>query len=155
MLDTTDKIILTLLQQDGKITNSRLAKEVGLSPPAVLERVRRLESTGIIERYAAILNREKAGYEVQTFVMLCVSHHQAPSLLEIKNRLTKMDEVLECHQMTGEVDFLLKIAVKGIKAYTDFVNNKLSGIPGIQNVKSSFILETLKNETALKLLPDD
>jgi Lrp/AsnC family leucine-responsive transcriptional regulator len=155
MLDNTDKIILTLLQKDSKITNSRLAKEVGLSPPAVLERVRRLEATGIIDRYVAILNREKVGYEIQTIVMLCVSHHQTPSLIEIKSRLTKMDEVLECHQMTGEVDFLLKIAVKDIKAYTDFVNNKLSGIPGVQNVKSSFILETLKSETALKLLPDD
>ena len=65
-----------------------------------------------------------------------------------------MDEVLECHQLTGEVDFLLKVAVKDMHSYTDFVNNKLSGIPGIQNVKTSFILETLKNSTALKLVPD-
>ena len=154
MLDETDKKILTILQQDGRITNSRLAGAVGLSPPAVLERVRRLESAGIIDKYVAILNREKVGFGVQTIVMVCVSHHQAPSLRDIKERLTRMEEVQECHQMTGEVDFLLKVAVKDMNSYTDFVNNKLSGIPGIQNVKTSFILATLKNETALPLNRD-
>ncbi len=152
MLDATDKKLLTLLQENGRITNARLAQEVGLSPPAVLERVRRLESSGIIEKYVAILNREQAGFSIQTIIMVCLSHHQISSLQNVKERLTQMDEVLECHQLTGEVDFLLKVAVKDMHSYTDFVNNKLSGIPGIQNVKTSFILETLKNSTALKLM---
>jgi Lrp/AsnC family leucine-responsive transcriptional regulator len=154
MLDTTDKKILTILQQDGRISNARLAQKVGLSPPAVLERVRRLESSGIIAKYVAILNREQTGFGLQTIVMVCLSHHQISSLQHVKERLTGMTEVLECHQLTGEVDFLLKVAVKDMTAYTNFVNNKLSGIPGIQNVKTSFILETLKNDTALRLLPD-
>lgn len=154
MLDTTDKKILNILQQSGRITNARLAQEVGLSPPAVLERVRRLESSGIIEKYVALLDRELAGFGLQTIVMVCLSHHQISSLQNVKERLTQMDEVLECHQLTGEVDFLLKVAVKDMHSYTDFVNNKLSGIPGIQNVKTSFILETLKNSTALKLILD-
>ena len=154
MLDTTDKKILTLLQENGRITNARLAQEVGLSPPAVLEPVRRLESSGTIEKYVAILDRNKAGFGLQTIVMVCLSHHQISSLENVKKRLTRMEEVLECHQLTGEVDFLLKVAVKDMASYTDFVNNKLSGIPGIQNVKTSFILETLKNSTALKLLAD-
>jgi Lrp/AsnC family leucine-responsive transcriptional regulator len=81
--------------------------------------------------------------------MVCVSHHQTPSLENIIARLTSMEEVLECHQMTGEVDFLLKVVVKDMTSYTDFVNNKLSGIPGIQNVKTSFILETVKNTSSL------
>jgi Lrp/AsnC family leucine-responsive transcriptional regulator len=152
MLDATDKKLLTLLQENGRITNARLAQEVGLSPPAVLERVRRLELSGIIEKYVAILNREQAGFNIQTIIMVCLSHHQISSLQNVKERLTQMDEVLECHQLTGEVDFLLKVAVKDMHSYTDFVNNKLSGIPGIQNVKTSFILETLKNNTALKLI---
>jgi len=153
MLDATDKKILTILQKDGRVTNARIAQEVSLSPPAVLERVRRLEASGIIEKYVAILDRELAGFGVQTIVMVCLSHHQISSLESVKERLTKMDEVLECLQLTGEVDFLLKVAVKDMTSYTDFVNNKLSGIPGIQNVKTSFILETLKNNTALKLTP--
>ena len=155
MFDATDRKILTILQQDGRITNARLAHEVGLSPPAVLERVRRLEASGVIEKYVAILDRQQAGFGVQTIVMVCLSHHQISSLQNVKERLTMMDEVLECHQLTGEVDFLLKVAVKDMSAYTNFVNNKLSGIPGIQNVKTSFILETLKNDTALKLIADE
>ena len=155
MLDATDRKILTILQQDGRITNARLAHEVGLSPPAVLERVRRLEASGVIDKYVAILDRQQAGFGVQTIVMVCLSHHQISSLQHVKERLTGMDEVLECHQLTGEVDFLLKVAVKDMSAYTNFVNNKLSGIPGIQNVKTSFILETLKNDTALKLPPGE
>ncbi len=154
MLDTTDKKILTILQTNGRITNTKLAQKIGLSPPAVLERVRRLESSGIIEKYVAILDRERAGFGLQTIVMVCLSHHQISSLQNVKERLTRMDEVLECHQLTGEVDFLLKVAVKDMNSYTDFVNNKLSGIPGIQNVKTSFILETLKNCTALKLISE-
>lgn len=155
MLDTTDKKILTILQTDGRITNAKLAQKVGLSPPAVLERVRRLEASGVIEKYVAILDRQEAGFSIQTIVMVCLSHHQISSLQSVKERLTEMDEVLECHQLTGEVDFLLKVAVKDMNGYTDFVNNKLSGIPGIQNVKTSFILETLKNSTALNILSDE
>jgi Lrp/AsnC family transcriptional regulator, leucine-responsive regulatory protein len=152
-LDIIDRKILTILQQDGRITNAKLAGEVGLSPPAVLERVRRLEASGVIDRYVALLDRAQAGFTIQTIVMVCLSHHQISSLETVKERLTRMDEVLEVHQLTGEVDFLLKVAVKDMPGYTDFVNNKLSGIPGIQNVKTSFILATLKNNTALNLLP--
>ena len=154
MIDGTDKKILTILQENGRITNSRLAQEIGLSPPAVLERVRRLESSGVIDKYVAVLDRKKAGFEIQTIVMVCLSHHQIQSLENVIKRLTSMEEVLECHQLTGEVDFLLKVVVKDMNSYTNFVNNKLSGIPGIQNVKTSFILETMKNSTSL-LFPTD
>ncbi len=153
MIDATDKKILTILQKEGRVTNAKLAQTVGLSPPAVLERVRRLENSGIIEKYVAILDREQSGFNIQTIVMVCLSHHQISSLQNVKERLTQMDEVLECHQLTGEVDFLLKVVVKDMASYTDFVNNKLSCIPGIQNVKTSFILETLKNSTVLNLTP--
>lgn len=149
MIDDTDKKILTILQDNGRITNSKLAQEIGLSPPAVLERVRRLESSGIIDKYVAILDRKQTGFDIQTIVMVNVSHHQIASIGAVIERLTGMDEVVECHQLTGEIDFLLKVIVKDMDSYTDFVNNKLSGIPGIQNVKTSFILETMKNSTSL------
>lgn len=149
MIDDTDKKILTILQDNGRITNSKLAQEIGLSPPAVLERVRRLESSGVIDKYVAILDRKQTGFDIQTIVMVCVSHHQIASLENVIERLTGMDEVVECHQLTGEIDFLLKVIVKDMDTYTHFVNNKLSGIPGIQNVKTSFILETMKNSTSL------
>jgi Lrp/AsnC family leucine-responsive transcriptional regulator len=150
-LDKTDVKILNIMQQDGRITNAGLAKEIGISPPAMLERVRRLEASGVIEKYVAILNREKTGFGLMAIVIVSLSLHQISSLQTVKERLIELDEVLECFQLTGDVDFLLKVAVKDMKAYTALVNDKLSGIPGIQNIKTSFVLDTLKADTMLSL----
>jgi Lrp/AsnC family leucine-responsive transcriptional regulator len=149
--DKTDIHILNILQQDGRITNTKLAKEIGISPPAMLERVRRLESSGVIDRYATILDREKAGFGLLAIIIVTLSLHQISSLQVVKERLTELEEVLECLQLTGDVDFLLKVAIKDMNTYTAFVNNKLSGIPGIQNIKTSFVLESLKSETMLHM----
>ena len=154
-LDRYDLALLDALQRNGNATNAMLGESVHLSASQISRRLQRLGESGLIAGYVALLDRERAGFGLQTIVMVCLSHHQISSLQRVKERLTGMTEVLECHQLTGEVDFLLKVAVKDMNAYTNFVNNKLSGIPGIQNVKTSFILETLKNNTALKLLPDD
>lgn len=149
--DKTDIQILNILQQDGRITNTKLAKEIGISPPAMLERVRRLESSGVIERYATILDREKAGFGLLAIIIVTLSLHQISSLQVVKERLIELEEVLECLQLTGDVDFLLKVAIKDMNTYTAFINDKLSHIPGIQNIKTSFVLESLKSETKLKM----
>jgi Lrp/AsnC family leucine-responsive transcriptional regulator len=154
VLDKTDITILNILQQDGRITNSGLAKKIGISPPAMLERVRRLEATGVIDRYVAILDREKAGFGLMAIVIVSLSLHQISSLQTVKERLIALDEVLECLQLTGDVDFLLKIAIQDMNTYTAFVNGKLSGIPGIRNIKTSFVLDTLKSDTKLSLKSD-
>lgn len=153
--DQTDKKILTILQGDGRITNSKLAKEIGISPPAMLERVRRLESSGVIDKYVALLDREKAGFGILAIIIVKLSLHQISSLKAVKERLIELDEVLECLQLTGDVDFLLKVATADMNSYTEFVNDKLSGIPGIQNIKTSFVLDALKSETQLTLLDED
>jgi len=150
-IDNTDRKILNILQQDGRITNSKLASEIGISPPAMLERVKRLESSGVINRYVAIADREKTGFGLLAIVMVSLSLHQVSSLQSVKEQLVGLDEVLECYQMTGDVDFLLKIAIQDMNRYTEFVNKKLSGIPGIQNIKTSFVLDALKFSTMLKL----
>ncbi len=150
-LDKTDVKILNIIQGDGRITNAKLAKEIGISPPAMLERVRRLEATGVIEEYVTILNREKTGFGLMAIVIVTLSLHQISSLQAVKERLIELDEVLECFQLTGDVDFLLKVAVRDMNTYTAFVNDKLSGIPGIQNIKTSFVLDTLKACTMLNL----
>ncbi|WP_319549218.1 Lrp/AsnC family transcriptional regulator [Desulfogranum marinum] len=149
--DKIDIQILNILQQDGRITNTKLAKEIGISPPAMLERVRRLESSGVIDRYAAILDREKAGFGLLAIIIVSLSLHQISSLQVVKERLIELEEVLECLQLTGDVDFLLKVAIKDMKTYTAFINDKLSHIPGIQNIKTSFVLDTLKSETMLHM----
>ena len=150
-LDKTDVKILNIIQQDGRITNAKLAKEIGISPPAMLERVRRLEAAGVIENYVTILNREKTGFGLMAIVIVTLSLHQISSLQTVKERLIELDEVLECFQLTGDIDFLLKVAVRDMNTYTAFVNDKLSGIPGIQNIKTSFVLDTLKAGTSLNL----
>ena len=150
-LDQTDIKILNILQQDGRITNTKLAKEIGLSPPAMLERVRRLESSGVISKYVALLDRQKAGFNLLAIIIVKLSLHQISSLQMVKERLVELEEVLECLQLTGDVDFLLKVAIKDMNTYTEFVNNKLSGIPGIETIKTSFVLASLKSSTFLHL----
>lgn len=149
--DETDIKILSILQENGRITNSKLASEIGISPPAMLERVKRLEASGVIDKYVAILDSKKAGFDLMAIISVSLSLHQISNLNLVKDRLVKLDEVLECYQMTGDVDFLLKVAIKDMYSYTEFVNDKLSGIPGIQNIKTSFVLDTLKSGTSLKL----
>ena len=150
-LDATDIKILTILQDNGRITNSKLAADIGISPPAMLERVKRLEASGVIEKYATILNREKTGFGLLAIINISLSLHQISNLQLVKERLVQLDEVLECYQMTGDIDFLLKVAIQDMNSYTEFVNNKLSGIPGIQNIKTSFVLAALKSDTAINL----
>ncbi len=150
-LDSTDIKILNILQNNGRITNSKLASLIGISPPATLERVKRLELSGVISTYTAIVDRAQTGFDLLAFIVVSLSYHQISDLELIKKQLVQLDEVLECYQMTGDVDFLLKVATRNMASYKAFVNDKLSGIPGIQNIKTSFVLDTLKSNTALHL----
>ncbi len=153
-MDQTDRKILNILQVDGRITNARLAAAIGISPPAMLERVKRLEASGVIRRYVALLDREKAGYGLMAVIVISLSLHNIPSLEKIKERFVMLEEVLECYQLTGDVDFMLKVAVKDMPSFTAFINDKLAGIPGIQNIRTSFVLDTLKSSTMLQLKID-
>ncbi len=150
-LDQTDIKILQILQKDGRITNAKLAAQVGISPPSMLERVRKLEASGIINNYAALLDRKKIGYSLMAIIIVSLSLHQVSSLKRVVEKLAELEDVQECYQLTGDVDFLLKVATKDMDSYTDFVNHKLSGIPGIQNIKTSFVLDTIKYSTSFKL----
>lgn len=150
-MDRTDRRILNILQENGRITNSKLAAEIGISPPAMLERVKRLEASGMIRQYAALIDREKAGFGLLAIIIISVSLNQITSLKEVKSKLLALEEMQECFQLTGDVDFLLKVAVRDMPNYTRFINDKLTAIPGIQNIRTSFVLETLKSTTVLPL----
>ncbi len=149
--DDIDKKILNILQEEGRITNTKLAKEIGISPPSMLERVKRLENSGVIDKFVALIDKEKTGFGLLVLIMVSLSLHQIASLENVKNSLIELDEVLECYQVSGDVDFLLKVATKDMNSYKDFVNNKLSGIDGIQNIKTSFVLDTMKFTTKIKM----
>jgi Lrp/AsnC family transcriptional regulator, leucine-responsive regulatory protein len=150
-LDALDKKILELLQGNGRMPNARLAAQCGISPPATLERVKRLESAGVIEGYAAVVNARNIGLGLTAMVSLSLAVHGVSALSAVKSRIEAIPEVLECHHISGDVDFLLKVVVRDMDAYTDFVVNKLSNIEGIQKINSAFVLATVKDSRRLPI----
>ncbi|MFQ6673418.1 MAG: Lrp/AsnC family transcriptional regulator [Fidelibacterota bacterium] len=150
-----DRKILEILQTDGRITNSKLAEKIGISPPPTLERVKKLERHGVIQRYVCLLNPEKVGIETFTFVEVTLSRHGSGPVKRFITAVNKIGEILECHHVTGEADFLLKIAVHDIPAYESLVLYTLTNLPGVQHLKTMVVLSTTKKETALPLFQND
>ena len=150
-IDSKDKLLLDELQVNSRITNAELAKRVGLSPSSTLERVKKLEASGLIEKYVTLLNPRKAGYTCFTFVEVKLARHGKTPVEDFFKSIANMAEVLECHHITGEADFLLKVATKDIPAYEKLILHQLSALPNVQNMKTSVILSTFKNETKLTL----
>lgn len=150
-LDEIDLQILRILQADGRITNAELAKRVELSPPSALQRVRQLEKSGYIKRYAALLEPDKLGLKVTVWAMVSLSLHQDQPIERFRKSIAEIPEIVECHHVSGEFDFLLKILVPDIRSYELLVRNKLSKIKGIQQIKSSFVLATPKLTTQIPL----
>ncbi|NOX15762.1 MAG: Lrp/AsnC family transcriptional regulator [Epsilonproteobacteria bacterium] len=154
-LDEIDIQILSILQNEGRITNTELAKRIGISPPPTLERVKKLEKNGVIKKYVAILELAKIGIETCAFIQISLSQHGRVCVDEFMKAVKKIDEVLECHHITGDADFLLKIVVKNIQAYENLLLNRLTALPHIGHLKTMVVLSTLKNSTAYKLKGDE
>ena len=150
-IDHTDKSILSELQENARITNYELSKRVKLSPSSTLERVKKLESSGLIDRYTTFLNTNKAGYTCVTFVEVKLARHGESPVEDFFKSISGMEEVLECHHITGEGDFLLKIATRDIPHYDELVLHGLSALANVQHLKTSVVLSTFKNKTQLPL----
>ncbi|MCG8620303.1 MAG: Lrp/AsnC family transcriptional regulator [Desulfobacterales bacterium] len=150
-LDRIDKKILNTLQENGKITNSKLSQIVGISAPATLERVKRLEQSGVISHFTAVVDPERIGFSIMAIVSISLSLSKLSSVAEIKERFAELEEVIECYQIAGANDFILKVIAKDIKTYGEFMNQKLTQIDGIQSIQSSFIIDNIKNKKKLKL----
>ena len=150
-LDEMDIKILNILQQNGKIKNTKLASLIGVSPPAMLERVKRLESSGVIKNYAAIVDRGKINMRIMAFIQISLSLHQLTSLDEFTSNILEMEEVLECFQVSGSHDYMLKVVMPSMDYYSGLINNKITRIPGVRNTESTFVLSTIKEDTALPL----
>ncbi|MEJ5262741.1 MAG: Lrp/AsnC family transcriptional regulator [Ignavibacterium sp.] len=150
-IDSIDKQILTILQQDARITNVELAGKIGISPPAMLERVKRLEKNGIIKRYVAIVDPMKVSKGIFALVSVSLSAHQLSSIDQFTRQIKKLDEVLECYHVAGEEDFILKIAVSSIEEYEKFILSKLTKINGVSKVNTKFVLSTVKYNTKIKI----
>jgi len=150
-IDHLDKKILNLLQENGRITNAQLAKEVGLSPPPMLERVRKLEKNGYIKKYVALVDPKKLERGTIAFVAVALRFHRQDAIQEFVTEIQKIPEVLECYHITGEEDYLLKVVIKDISEYERFLLEKLTRFSGISKIKTSFILSTLKQETKIPI----
>lgn len=149
--DDIDKKILDILQTNCKITNAQLASEVGISPSSMLERVKRLENSKVINKYVALVNPAKVGKNTFALVSVALAIHQLESVDKFIKTFSDIDEVLECFHIAGEEDFLLKVAVQDMQEYQDFVLNKLSKIKGINKIKTTFVLSTVKYQTKLSI----
>lgn len=149
-LDKIDLKILKILQNNSKITNLELSKQIGLSPAPTLERVKKLESTSIIESYHAIVNPTSIGLNVKTFVLVSLAWQKEKALNNFLEKVKAIEEITECYIITGEADFLIKIICKDIPTYEQLLFKTLSQIEEIERLKTLMTLSTVKNS---KILP--
>ncbi|TBR13181.1 MAG: Lrp/AsnC family transcriptional regulator [Lysobacter sp.] len=150
-LDRTDLQLLAALQRDGRQTNAELADCVHLSPSACLRRVQRLERDGVIAGYSAQVDAERLGLGLQAFVRVQLAHHDAASIAAFSAFVAQWDEVVACHALTGDMDYLLQIAVRDLEHFSRFLLDRLLNQAGVADVNSSFVLRTVKAFRGLPL----
>jgi DNA-binding Lrp family transcriptional regulator len=143
--------ILTELQQDSALTNIELARRVHLSPSPCLTRVKALEANGVIGRYVALVNPKQLGLNLSVFISISLKEQSKTALAEFEARIAEHDEVMECYLMTGDSDYLIRVAVADITALEKFILEQLTPIPGIEKIRSSFALKQVRYKTALPL----
>jgi Lrp/AsnC family transcriptional regulator, leucine-responsive regulatory protein len=150
-LDVTDRRILELLQANSNITNAQLAVEIGLSPAPTLERVKKLENSGIIKSYHAVIDPSAVGMGVNTFVTVSLKGHNKENIEKFVNAISGIEEVVECHHVTGQADFILKIVATDIPAYQSLMLEKISNIEVVDNMQSTVILSTFKDSKVIPI----
>jgi Lrp/AsnC family leucine-responsive transcriptional regulator len=148
-LDKTDLKILKMLQQNSKITNLELSRKIGLSPAPTLERVKKLEISGIIKSYHAHVDSKVMGLNVQTFVLVSLAWQKPNALENFVKKVKKVDEIVDCHIITGDADFLLRIMCKDIPTYEKLLFKTLSQIDEIERLKTLMTLSVVKQSTVL------
>ena len=150
-LDEIDLRILGIMQREGRISNAELARQIDLSPPATLGRTKRLEEKGVIRSYAALLDSELVGFDMLCFVHVSLQLHQSQQVEGFERAVRVMPEVLECHHVTGEFDYLLKVAIRNRKDLERFAVERLTPVPGVARIHTSLVLSEVKATTALPL----
>ena len=150
-LDKTDIKLLSLLQEDSKKTTKEYANCLNLSVTAVYERIKRLEKRGVITKYVALINRKKVD---KTFMILChvkLIQHTKEYVIRFEKEILKLEEVSDCHHISGDYDYILKIYVKDMDAYREFMVKKLTAISHIGSTQSFFVINEVKSTTAINI----
>ncbi len=150
-LDGIDLEILEILQEDGRITNNDLARKIGLTTTPTLERVKRLVREGVIEGYQARINRDKVDKGFTAFVSVTLMAHKLNLLEEFNKAVRSMPEILACYNTTGEGDFLLHVIAKDTKDYEILMRTKLTTLPDVQRIRTSIVLNTIKEQTKIPI----
>lgn len=143
-LSPSDRRILRVLQSDGRITNAALAEKVGLAASPCLRRLKALEEDKIIEGYRAVVNRKALGFEVEAFVFIKLEQSEPGWRTRLVERLKDYEEVIACHALAGEVDLIVHAVAKDIESFGEFTMNRLLTLPGVADVRSSFVLSSIK-----------
>lgn len=149
--DKIDLQILKLLQENGRITNLQLSSNIGLSPAPTLERVRKLENSGYIKSYHALVDEELLGLGIKSFIQISLDFHTHNAIPEFVASIKNIKEVTECHHVTGQCDFILKVYVKDIKAYETLIMEKISKIPYVKTFHTMMIMSTSKKEPTIPM----
>jgi len=149
ILDGIDRKILALLQNDAKLSQAELAKAVGLTAPSVNERIRKLERSGVIRGYEALLDERKLGLDITAFVEIFIEHPKFES--GFIEAVRGLDEVLECHHITGEFSLLLKVRVEDMAAFRRLLIEKLNSVRGVRQTRTLIVLSTSKEQRRIKI----
>jgi len=150
-LDELDKRILAHLQQDAKITNKELSLSLDLSVTAIYERIKKMERSGVISKYVTLLNKNSLGLGFQVFCHVKLQHHGNEVISSFEDAVSALDEVLECFHVSGDYDYLLKVVVKDMDHFRDFVVKKLITLDHIGSTQSSFTINEVKSTNAIAL----
>jgi Lrp/AsnC family transcriptional regulator, leucine-responsive regulatory protein len=149
--DDIDRQILSLLQDNSRIASAQLARQVNLSAPGLQKRLKKLEENGAIARYVTLLNREALGLDLLCFAQVTLAHHQPECVGQFCDRVKGLPEVLECHHLSGEFDYLLKVVVSNHQHLEKFLSNEIIRIPGVDKIRTSIVLNEIKASTSLPL----
>ncbi|MBC6425920.1 MAG: Lrp/AsnC family transcriptional regulator [Ekhidna sp.] len=154
-LDSIDRKILEILQSNAKITNAKLSKDIGLSPAPTLERVKKMETSGVIKSYHANLDTGKIGLDIHTFVQVNLKDHNKKNVDLFLSKINKIPEIIECHHITGSSDFMLKIVSVNIQSYQKIILEKVSEIDVVDGLQSMVVLSTLKDSKAIPVAENE
>lgn len=144
-VDEIDRMILMLLSDNAKLANKEIADKVGLSVTPTYERIRRLERSGIIKRYRAVLDSKLLGKELHVHCHITLKNHTTASILDFEEKIVGLDEVVACYNIAGDYDYTLYVEIENMEAYHEFVRKTLTSIQNIGNIQSAFVMKTMKS----------
>ena len=145
-MDDTDRMILMLLQDNAKLSNKEVADKIGLTVTPTYERIRRLERSGVIKRYCAVLDSKLMGKDLHVHCHITLKNHETESILDFEEKVVQLEEVVGCYNIAGDYDYTLHVEISDMDAYHEFMRKTLASIENIGNIQSAFVMNTMKGK---------